>query len=51
MFQILLQTAQELKRKDINVFKNTKAPCISIRKLGVNFFYFQTDRTILGENE
>ena len=26
MFKILFKTAQELKRTDINLFKNTKAP-------------------------
>ena len=46
MFQILLKSAQELKRTDIFLFKNTNvpqsAPGISVRKLDMNFIDFET---------
>ena len=56
MFQILLKIAQELKRTDINLFHNTiksaqKHPCISIRKLDMNFADFRTVHMILLEKE
>ena len=39
MFQILLKTAQKLNRKDINLFKNTKAPLHFNQKI---LYEFQT---------
>ena len=46
----LLKSAQELKRTDIFLFKNTNAPQsapASIRKLDMNFVDFQMDHMIL----
>ena len=48
------QTAQELQRTDINLFKNTKVPkgsFVSLRKFDVSFIDFQTFYMVLRENE